>query len=302
MKNRFNEITEENRFYIIRTRTYDSGKTDYISMTTNTPENRHLHIKALGFEVCSAEKNVLRCTFPYNTLHFVLSGKGFFDGTPIESGGGFMVKKNNAVEYKPDVSAPWTYCWINFDGEIAQDLLDMAGLSPAKCIFISKSNLKIEKIIKSALNYDYSRTDVDMHLSAVLLEIFAHMIADKPDPFTNSSSSVMEERVRSGIEYINHHYTEKNCIENLAAEQKVNKRYLSRLFGLYSDCSPQAHLIRMRIDEAKRLLRTTSLQIGAIASKVGYDDVMQFSKIFKKHTGVSPTEYRKGTMEIVKKH
>lgn len=291
-----NDVIKETRFFILRTNSYNNGINNYVSMTTNTPENRYLHVKTLGYDEFYGESKIKIHTFEENTLHFVISGKGFFDGAPIESGGGFMVRKNHIAEYEPDAENPWTYCYIDFDGEIAQKLLDMVGLVSDKCTFTSQSNSKIMSIIKSALQYDYSKADVDMHLSAVLLEIFAHMLADKPEPFSNVSLSVTENRVKSGIEYINEHYMEKNCIEKLAKAQKINRRYLSRLFKRYSDRSPQEHLIKVRIDEAKKLLRTTRISVSAVGSKVGYDDVMQFSKIFKKYTGVSPTEYRMGTV------
>lgn len=289
-------------FYILRQNAEENGQTDFINMTTNIPENTYLHVQMLGYEECTADKKDRLHTFEGYTLHFILKGKGRFDGVSLGKNDGFMVKKNHMAEYAPDPTDPWTYCWINFDGDIADELLRMVGFRENRSTFLLKENNRIRSLILDALTYDYEKTDVGMHLNAVLLEIFSVLLANKPDPFSHTSYSVREKRVKTGLAFIREHYREKNCIERLAKEENVNMRYLSALFRQYSDRSPQAHLIRVRIEEGKRLLRTTSLSVSDIAEEVGYEDVLQFSKLFRKHTGVSPTAYRKGEMDALREY
>ena len=52
-------------------------------------------------------------------------------------------------------------------------------------------------------------------------------------------------------------------------------------------------LLRIRMDEAKKLLANTNMLISEIALQTGYTDVSYFSRIFKRTAGVSPAEYRK---------
>ena len=56
---------------------------------------------------------------------------------------------------------------------------------------------------------------------------------------------------------------------------------------------PTKYIIKLRITNAKELLRTTNLIVREIGVICGYDDVVFFRKIFKKEVGVSPSEYRK---------
>ena len=54
-----------------------------------------------------------------------------------------------------------------------------------------------------------------------------------------------------------------------------------------------AYLTRLRVQRAKELLRDTKLPLYEVASRVGYESDLAFTKTFKKHAGVTPTRYRK---------
>ena len=66
-------------FYILRQSANKNGRTDFINMTTNTPENTYLHVQMLGYEACTPDKKDRIHTFEGYTLHFILNGKGRFD-------------------------------------------------------------------------------------------------------------------------------------------------------------------------------------------------------------------------------
>jgi hypothetical protein len=61
-----------------------------------------------------------------------------------------------------------------------------------------------------------------------------------------------------------------------------------RAFG----CSPRRMILRLRVQRAKRLLLETSLSIKAIADRCGYERQHEFTRVFRQHTGVPPTEWR----------
>ena len=52
-------------------------------------------------------------------IHYVLEGKGIFNGTPLHKGQGFLITKGTLHEYHSDAADPWTYFWIIMDGEEA---------------------------------------------------------------------------------------------------------------------------------------------------------------------------------------
>lgn len=69
--------------------------------------------------------------------------------------------------------------------------------------------------------------------------------------------------------------------------------YLTKIFNKYQKTTPLKFLIRLRINEAKRLLLDTNLPIKEIGIRTGYPDQFHFSKRFRKTMGISPLEFRK---------
>ena len=79
----------------------------------------------------------------------------------------------------------------------------------------------------------------------------------------------------------------------MAQQISISPYYLSHMFREELAITFVEYLTMVRMEEAKKLLKDPSLSIVAIASQVGYEDASYFSKVFKKHVGMSPNRYRK---------
>lgn len=79
----------------------------------------------------------------------------------------------------------------------------------------------------------------------------------------------------------------------MAREMHMTDRHLGRLFHSVYNTSPTQMVIRIRMTRATSLLVETDLTVEAVANAVGYESTFSFSRLFKKHIGVSPKEYRK---------
>lgn len=78
----------------------------------------------------------------------------------------------------------------------------------------------------------------------------------------------------------------------IAAHVAASESYLTRVFHRDLGITPWEYLTRLRIDQAKDLLHTTSLTIAEIANQVGYNDGAYFSRVFHQETGRSPLAFR----------
>ena len=102
-----------------------------------------------------------------------------------------------------------------------------------------------------------------------------------------------QESVRQATRYLKEHYMEDIDIGNLAESIGFHSAYLTRLFNRYVGETPLKYLTGIRIAEAKKLLRDSSLSIAEIGERVGYPDQFHFSKTFRKTTGMNPSAFRK---------
>lgn len=91
--------------------------------------------------------------------------------------------------------------------------------------------------------------------------------------------------------YVEEHYMNEIQLRDLAAVAHVSGSYLSVKFKKEVGCSFTEYLVRFRINKAKELFEHRFTSCKEVASMVGYADYTQFSKIFKKYMGKSPTEY-----------
>lgn len=93
-------------------------------------------------------------------------------------------------------------------------------------------------------------------------------------------------------QWMQDHFAEPLLLDDIAARFALGKRTLIRRFKKALNETPASHLQRLRIDEAKRLLETTSLALEQVVTRVGYEDVSSFRKLFIQLTSLSPRAYR----------
>jgi two-component system response regulator YesN len=100
--------------------------------------------------------------------------------------------------------------------------------------------------------------------------------------------------VRLTLKFIHEHYGEDISLHQAAKQLYISPNYLSRIFSAEMGESFSRHLLNYRIEQGKKLLRETYDKVYEIADKVGYADVVHFSKVFKQVTGMPPNRYRNG--------
>lgn len=93
--------------------------------------------------------------------------------------------------------------------------------------------------------------------------------------------------------YIDKHYNDQDiCLHSVAEEVNVSPNHFSAVFSQECGFSFIEYLTGVRIEVAKKLLKTSDLKALDIAYEVGFNDPHYFSFIFKKITGLTPKEYR----------
>ena len=94
------------------------------------------------------------------------------------------------------------------------------------------------------------------------------------------------------VQYLESNYECDLSLDSVAERYHFNPSYLSNIFKQYTGVGFKEYLTRIRMEKAKALLRGGNLKVQRIAEMCGYYDNSYFVRLFKKHTGLSPGQYR----------
>ena len=108
------------------------------------------------------------------------------------------------------------------------------------------------------------------------------------DPETERMNQVAE-KIRT---YIRENYMNEISMQDAARQFNYSDAYFCKLFKQCFDQNFTSYLTNFRINEAKRLLKDKNISIKDAGMKVGYYDSNYFAKVFKRVTGMIPSEYR----------
>ena len=108
-----------------------------------------------------------------------------------------------------------------------------------------------------------------------------------------------EERTIVGLtRYLQAHLAEELSLSVLAKQFHLSPQYISQLFKSEIGVNFLAYLTNIRMEQAKKLLLTTSLSIADVAQQSGYGDYRVFTKVFRKSEGITPSQYRQDFLQV----
>lgn len=162
------------------------------------------------------------------------------------------------------------------------------------------------KYISGQIYYVLTRVQLQNNLSEVhtdFLTLLEHstnaddlqksllQIVTQIEQSVNRRQKHMNHLIRNAAAYISQHLADDLSLEVIADAANANPSYLSRVFKKECNETLTEYITRMRIEKAKELLLSDKL-IYMVAESTGFHDPAYFSTTFKKHTGMSPKEFR----------
>ena len=116
---------------------------------------------------------------------------------------------------------------------------------------------------------------------------------------TDAAPQQQEERTIVGLtRYLQAHLAEELSLSVLAEQFHLSPQYISQLFKSEIGVNFLAYLTNIRMEQAKKLLLTTSLSIADVAQQSGYGDYRVFTKVFRKSEGITPSQYRQDFLQV----
>ena len=98
--------------------------------------------------------------------------------------------------------------------------------------------------------------------------------------------------IQRALDFIREHYLKEISLQDAADYVNMSKNYFSEQFKRHTGMNFIDYLIHLRIQHAKRLLRTTSLRVYEVGLRSGFNSSKHFLKLFKRKVRCTPAEYR----------
>ena len=100
--------------------------------------------------------------------------------------------------------------------------------------------------------------------------------------------------IRSALNFIDRHACESIRVQDVVdMTQSVTRQTFGKHFRQWTGSTPAQALRQRKLAEAKRMLRDTDISVTTLSRACGFCDDIEFRKVFRKHEGMSPTDFRK---------
>ena len=260
-----------------------------------------LTIYQYGYEKCKPSHSFGPCFREHYLFHYIISGKGkLFLGKPgkdtlknpyeIQKGQGFLITPDVLAYYIADKDEPWEYIWVEFGGLKATEYLKLSGLSNKTPVY--ESNIKTCEI-KDKL-FDIVNSDKNEPFEALgnLYLLLAIIRKTSKNKMNSTNGDLRAFYAKEAIKYIENNYQNYITIEDISNYLGLNKSYFGRIFKEVIKTTPQDFLIKYRMIKACEILKTSNFTIKEVGEKVGYENQLHFSKVFKNVHNISPREWK----------
>lgn len=240
----------------------------------------------------SANSEKIKLYSRYSVLFFVLEGTVFINKERTEAGTGCLADDMVNTYIKSDKDQSCSLVRFELDGKDTEKLLEMHGLSshsPTSRFSVSNPTRCAEFARLLCADTELLGNTAFCEAAAKLLLSFTK--AEAAAEYTSAYGNIHVDRA---VRYIDGNLAGELRVEQIAEMLGIDRMYLRNLFAQYAGMSTMEYIMSKRMERAKELLANERMSVGEVASSVGYPDVLAFSKTFKKHVGVSPTDFRKG--------
>lgn len=228
-------------------------------------------------------------------FQFTLRGEGRIelDGQThrLTPGKGFAVKVPSRFRYYYDDTAqqPWEFIWLNAKGEDALRMWDRIIERSGSLLSLRDSSPALERFWELYRGVSEEQLTEPTELSVRLYRFMLALLMPDAGTQTRVESASIAGKAKL---FMKEHVAQPLSLREIAEHCGVTGEYLCRLFRKNEAISPLEYLRRRRIEKAVAMLRSTSLDVGEVGRRCGFESSSYFGKTFKTYMGLSPSAFR----------
>ena len=205
----------------------------------------------------------------------------------------FVIPPKTACSYGASLDRPWTNYWIHFTGEnspiYCPPLNRVIHIPPTDDNRIEERLMLFEEMMQHSEHYFMpdrvlcANIALKQFLTSVRYLSTYRLLIKEPE----------NDRLDKVIAFMKCNLNKSLRIGELAETCNCSASNLYKLFRKNIGTPPQDYFIHLKMERARRYLSQTNLKIKEVAHRLGYTDPYYFSRIFTRHTGLSPANYRR---------
>ena len=209
------------------------------------------------------------------------------------------ISKGNIIFFYPQERQEYSFhssdksvsYFIHFTGTGCKDILNKVNPDDERIIYIGK-NIQFEDTFKKMLReYALKQNSYEIYCSGLLVELFSiisRYSTIKKANIEKTHESIIDDALLHIYKNLSH-----ISVSQLSSRYFLSTGRFSHIFKEVTGKSPREYINDIKIQKAKDMIAYTDYPINKIAAEIGIEDQNYFSRLFKKNTNLSPTEYRK---------
>ena len=252
-----------------------------------------IELLTVNYSICGKWWDLELCD-PFTRIYYIDKGEGLMlvNGKKIRLSAGHLYIVPAFSRLKTMGGRDLGQYWIHFSAKIYSTVELFKVMEPVLNVKTGNPG-EIEQTVKKLLKLSKkkdpkSRFEADT-LARILLASF--IPSDMPESYGKKIEKLV--KFTAVLEYIEKNIAKQMSVDELSGKAGLNPVYFSNSFSKTFGLSPVKYVNLQRIEKAKIFLAASDKRLEEISDATGFSDVFYFSKLFKKYTGNSPSEYRK---------
>ena len=229
-------------------------------------------------------------------LVYITRGRGLFssDSTPekqVCKGRLMVLFPGQWHTYRPLLQTGWNEYYIGFEGPIIDTIVRDSFLSKERQILEVGLNEELVSLFTRALEVAAAdKISTQQYLSGIVLHMVGMILSISKNKVFEMSD--VDQKIEQAKIIMNENVFRNVDPEELAMRLNISYSWFRKVFKDYTGYAPAKYLQELKLRKAKHLLVSTSQSVKEISFLLGYQSTEYFFSFFKKHTGLTPLEYR----------
>ena len=259
------------------------------------PLTKDCYPTAMGYYPEASGHRMGRDRHDDNLIIYCVSGQGFVS-TPdwsgrVGAGDAVVLPQGLAHQYESARRDPWSVYWVHFQGASTRIFAEHLGYrdgQPVAKTGVSPNLISAFTSLMEARRTGYA-TEAFINAANELRHLLTQMALEVRAHKGRTGSPFDLDQVQA---FMLEHIDQPLSLDRLAEQARLSKYHFSTRYKQLTGYSPIKHFLNMKMEYACQLLDASDLSIQAIATAIGYDDPLYFSRLFSKTIGSSPRAYR----------